>query len=177
MSRKILMVIAPDQFRDEELFEPRAAFEEEGWAVDTVSTRTGDIAGMLGATETVSKTLSEVSYLDYDAAVVVGGMGSIEFLWNNQELHHILKSVDQNQKVIAAICLSGAVLAKADLAKGKKMTVWPDDTAIQVLKDAGANYTGEPCTIDGNMVTANGPEAVKAFAEGVIERVNALVTA
>ena len=42
--QRILMVIAPEQFRDEELLVPRQAFAAEGWQVDTASTRMG-VAG------------------------------------------------------------------------------------------------------------------------------------
>ncbi len=176
MSKSILMVIAPDQFRDEELHAPREIFKNYGWQVDTVSTKTGDINGMLGAVETVSKTLDDIDANMYDGIVVVGGMGSPEYLYDNTQLHSILKTVSNNGKVVSSICLSGAVLAKAGLLKGKTATVWPDETAIQILKDNGANYTEDPCVTDGKTVTANGPEAAKAFGQAVSDQVRELAT-
>ncbi len=174
MSQSILMVIAPDQFRDEELHAPREIFKNYGWQVDTVSTKTGDIKGMLGATETVTKTLDDVDAKTYDAIVVVGGMGSPEYLYDNTQLHAMLNAVSDNAKVVSSICLSGAVLAKAGLLKGKTATVWPDETAIQILKDNGANYTEEACVTDGKIVTANGPETAKAFGQAVSDQVREL---
>lgn len=177
MSRRILMVIAPEQFRDEELIEPREAFLEAGWEVDLASTRTGTCTGMLGAREDVSKMLDDVEASGYDAAVVVGGMGSPEFLWNNTTLHSILNTVAARDKVVSAICLSGTVLANAGLLKGKKATVWPDDNAIRLLKEGGADYTEDACVQDGNIITANGPEAAKDFGKAIVERVKALTLA
>ncbi|HEY9746676.1 MAG TPA: DJ-1/PfpI family protein [Oculatellaceae cyanobacterium] len=177
MSRKVLMVIAPDQFRDEELSVPRSAFQAQGWQVDVASTRTGEAKGMLGAVEKVEKDLNTVLNNVYDAVVVVGGMGSPEYLWNDAKLHGILQALHQQKKVIAAICLSGAALAKAGLLNGKQATVWEAPESLQALKEGGAQYTGQPVTVDGNIVTANGPEAAQAFAEAVIERVNALIPA
>lgn len=174
MSRRILMVIAPDQFRDEELQTPRDIFKQEGWQVDTVSTKAGEAKGMLGATENVQLTLDDVVAENYDAAVVVGGMGSVEHLWPNTQLHDTLKTVASKGKVVAAICLSGAVLANAGLLQGKKATVWEMPESLDALKAGGADYTGDPCTVDGNVVTANGPDAAEQFGNAVSERVKAL---
>lgn len=177
MTRQILMVIAPDQFRDEELLVPRQAFQAQGWQVDTVSTKTGQAKGMLGAVESVEKDLDAAENKAYDAVVMVGGMGSPEYLWNNEQLHRILQKLNQQKKVVASICLSGAVLAKAGLLNSKQATVWEMPESLQALKEGGANYTAQPVTVDGNIVTANGPEAAKDFAQSVIERVNALIPA
>ena len=178
MTRQILIIIAPDQFRDEELLVPRQAFQAEGWTVDTVSTTSGTAHGMLGAVENIQKTLSDaenqVKNNAYDAVVVVGGMGSPEYLWDNTQLHSILQTMNQQKRVIAAICLSGAVLANAGLLTGKQATVWEMPESLKAFKDHGVHYTGKPITIDGNFVTGNGPEAAKSFAQSVIERVKAL---
>lgn len=178
MSHKILMVIAPDQFRDEELHVPRQAFEAQGWVVDTVSTKTGDVQGMLGAVEPVRQNLdfarAQVDQKAYDAVVVVGGMGSPEYLWEDASLHAILNTLAAQNRVVSAICLSGAVLAKAGLLQGKRATVWEMPESLEALKAGGCTYTGEPVTVDGNLVTANGPDAAQAFAQSVIDRVNAL---
>lgn len=180
-SRKILMVIAPDQFRDEELLVPRKAFTNEGWQVDTVSTQTGNIKGMLGAVEAVTLDLthaeSEANAQAYDAVVIVGGMGSPEYLWNNQPLHGILKTLDQQKRVIAAICLSGAVLANAGLLTGKRATVWEMPESLAAFKAHGVQYTGKAVTEDERFITANGPDAAVDFAQAVIEKVKALTPA
>lgn len=180
-SKKILMIIAPDQFRDEELLVPRKAFTEQGWQVDTVSTRTGEINGMLGAVEPVTLDLNhaktQTEQQNYDAVVVVGGMGSPEYLWNNSQLHQILKTLDQQGRIIASICLSGAVLAKVGLLTGKKATVWEMPESLATFKENGVNYTGDPVTEDGRFITANGPDAAADFAKAVIEKVKALTPA
>lgn len=179
MTRKVLMVIAPSQFRDEELLVPRNAFQQQGWVVDTVSTQLGNADGMLGAMESVQHDLTyaeaNIQKQSYDAIVIVGGMGSPAHLWNNVQLHQLLQTMNQQQKVIASICLSGVVLANAGLLQGKKATVWDMPESLQALKEHGAQYTGESVTIDGRIVTSNGPEAAQAFADAVIERVTALL--
>jgi protease I len=181
MAHKILMIIAPEQFRDEELQVPRKAFQNQGWTVDTVSTRTGEARGMLGAVESVAHDLpyaeAEAKNKAYDAVIVVGGMGSVEHLWDNAQIHRILQTISQQNRVVAAICLSGAVLANAGLLRGKRATVWEMPESLEAMKAGGCNYTGEPVTVDGNIVTANGPDAAPAFAAAIIQKVKALVPA
>ena len=165
---RILMVIAPEQFRDEELLVPRAHFLEQGWTVDVAGVRAGEATGMLGAREMISLTLEQVQPETYAAILVVGGMGSPEYLWDNVQLHKLLKTAFSENHVIGAICLSGAVLAKAGLLHGKKATVWESPEALAALKAGGAEYTGAPVTVSGRIVTANGPEAARAFADAVL---------
>ncbi len=177
MSKRVLMVIAPQDYRDEELNEPREVFRKEGWDVDVVSTKVCKATGMLGATEPVTKTLADITPASYDAVVVVGGMGSPAHLWSNTELYDILKTLDGQGKVVSAICLSGAVLAKAGLLKDKKATVWEMPESLEALKQGGAVYTGEPVTVDGHIVTANGPEAATDFGKAVVAQVKSVVPA
>ncbi|HEY9685844.1 MAG TPA: DJ-1/PfpI family protein [Coleofasciculaceae cyanobacterium] len=181
MAHKILMIIAPDQFRDEELLVPRKAFQAQGWTVDTMSTRIGEARGMLGAVESVAHDLpyaeAEAKNQGYDAVIVVGGMGSVEYLWDNTQLHRILQTISRQERVVASICLSGAVLANAGLLRGKRATVWEMPESLEAMKVGGCTYTGEPLTVDSNIVTANGPDAAQQFAQAVIERVQALIPA
>lgn len=174
MRRNVLMVIAPEAFRDEELLVPRGVFQGESWQVDTVSTKAGRATGMLGAHEEITKTLADLRPESYDAVVVVGGMGSPAHLWENTDLHRILQKMDADGKVVAAICLSGAVLAKAGVLNGKKATVWEMPESLSALKAGGAHYTAEPVTVDGRIITANGPDAADTFARSVVSGVQAL---
>ncbi len=181
MACTVLMIIAPEQFRDEELLVPQQAFEALGWQVDVVSTHVGEAKGMLGATVTVENNLAyahtQAAKGAYDAAIVVGGMGALEFLWGNTDLHRLLLTVQSHNRVLAAICLSGAVLAEAGLLDGKQATVWEVPETLETFQKHHVTYTAEPVTVDGNLVTANGPDAAAKFAEAIIERVNTLTPA
>ena len=79
MQAKILAVIAPERFRDEELFVPQAFLTEKGWDVTIASTKTGVATGMLGGTATATITIGQADASDYQALIVVGGYGSVEF--------------------------------------------------------------------------------------------------
>ena len=51
---KILIAVAPEKFRDEELAGPVAALQKTGIAIDIASTLRGACTGMLGARTTAT---------------------------------------------------------------------------------------------------------------------------
>jgi len=166
-NKRVVMVIAPEQFRDEELFEPKAVLEREGAAVVVASKRLGKAVGMLGGSYTPEKLLAEVSGREYAAVLVVGGMGSPTHLWEDETLHKILQDAERAGKIVGAICLSGAVLAKAGVLTGRKATVYKTDESVAALRKGGASYVTEDVVVDGRIVTASGPQAATKFGEAV----------
>jgi protease I len=167
--KQVLMVLAQESFRDEEYLEPRKVFEKKGYDV-TVASNTADIArGVKGGKVQPDITIADAVAGDYDAIVVVGGGGSRQYLWDNVKLRALLKNADKAGKVLAAICISPVVLAKAGLLKGKKSTVFKDDAAIKILKKNGAKYEDQEAIRDGRIVTGRDPKAAKLFGETVVE--------
>jgi protease I len=75
----------------------------------------------------------------------------------------------EDGKVVGAICAAPVILAKAGLLKDKKATVYPDHE--YTLKQYGAIYTGEAVTVDGNIITGNGPESSRAFGQAVAKQI------
>jgi len=167
--KKIVMIIAPENFRDEEYQIPKEIFESYGISVTTASTRTGRAKGMLGAEVNLEYAILDLRPSDFDAVVVVGGVGSREYLWNSPEVINFVKKAYELEKIVAAICLSPVVLAKAGILRDKKATVYPDREAIELLKENGANYTGKGVEVDGRIVTGNGPKMAKHFAEEIVK--------
>lgn len=136
--KKVLLVIAPRDFRDEESFVPRWIFEEKGAKVTVASSTKETATGMLGGTVKPDAAFSEVDPIAYDTVVLAGGTGSKEYLWDNKELRGIVQEAYNQGKVVAAICLSTVVLARAGCLYGKEATVFPDPDAVQELRAAGA---------------------------------------
>ena len=165
--KKVLFVVAPDGFRDEELLEPRKVLESAGASASVASTKAGSATGMLGGRIAATLLVRDAKPADWDAVVVVGGMGSPAHLWDHAPLHALLRDRAAAGKVVAAICLSGAVLGKAGVAKGKRATCWPDPAAIAALRAGGASYEESGVVADGKVITADGPPSARAFGEAV----------
>lgn len=166
--KRILMVIAPKDFRDEEFLEPYRHFtEEKNWPVTVASTQTGRAQGMLGQSWPVEQSIENLRADLFDALVVVGGMGSSAYLWGNEALLQLVRDFSRQGKVISAICLSGVVLAKANVLAGKRATVWETPESLAALEEAKAQYIKQDVVSDGNVITANGPHAAIAFAQAI----------
>lgn len=165
--KKVLMIICPANFRDEELLEPKGVFESEGAAVTVASKQAGACRGMLGATAQAEIGWDAASADDYDAVVVVGGAGSPQYLWNDATVHGIVRKANSADKVIAAICLSGAVLANAGILKGIEATVYPTPDSKAALSRGGAKYVEKDVVVSGRIITGVGPQAAAAFGRAV----------
>jgi protease I len=172
VGRRILLVIAPERFRDEELVEPKRALESAGHIVTVASTRPGVATGMLGARVTPDVTLSQARAADADALVIVGGAGSPAHLWDSEPLRTLVRDIHAAGKPVAAICLSPPVLARAGVLAGKRATTWPDARAIVELKRGGATYVEDPVVHDGTIITGSGPQAASAFGAAVTQLVS-----
>lgn len=164
--KKILMVIAKSRFRDEEYAEPRTILESEGAAI-TVASSTLDISeGMRGMKVKPDVLIGDVKEADYDGIVFVGGGGSKEY-FDSPVAHRLARDFHDRGKLTSAICIAPATLANAGLLKGRKATSFPSSEAA--LKSHGAVFTGEPLSVDGNIVTAVGPEAATEFGKKLVE--------
>ena len=170
-SKKILMIIAFENFRDEEYFVPKEIFERAGIKVVTVSTKKGTAIGSQGGEAEIDFTLDEVDAKDFNGIVFVGGAGAHKHI-DDAQFYQLAQQAVASQKVLAAICIAPAILAKAGVLVGKKATVWSsalDKSAIKILEENGAIYQTESVVWDRNIITANGPEAAKCFGERIIK--------
>jgi protease I len=122
---------------------------------------------MMGGRADATLAVSDARAADYDAVAVVGGMGSPAHLWDHAPLHALLREVAVAGGVVGAICLSGAVLARAGLLRGKHATCWPSPEAIAALKEGGAAYEKARVVVDGRVVTADGPPSARDFGEAL----------
>jgi protease I len=165
---KILMIVAPEGFRDEECFEPKKAFEAKDVKVDIASKNAKEAKGKLGGKIKVNIDIADVEIAGYDAVVFVGGPGASEYFEDETALA-IAKEADEQGKVVAAICIAPSILANAGILKGRKATVYLSEE--ENLKSKGANYTGEAVTVDGRIITANGPDAAADFAAEILNSI------
>lgn len=162
----VVMVIAPEIFRDEEYAEPKAVLEGHGANVVTASVAPGECIGKLGLRAQASLSLHEAAARDWDAAVFVGGAGAQVF-FDDPDAHRLARQTLDRGAVVGAICIAPSVLARAGLLSGVSATAFPSQQAD--LETHGALWTGDPVTVDGRIATANGPEAAIAFGEALAE--------
>ncbi len=165
---RVLLVIAPERFRDEEYREPRAVIEEAGGHVTVAAARRGRARGMLGLEVDPDITLDRVRAEDYDAVVFVGGSGASVY-WDDPTAHALARRAAELGRVVGAICIAPVTLARAGLLRGRRATCWPAEA--KELEAAGARCTGNPVEEDGLLVTGSGPQAARAFGEVLVRAI------
>ncbi len=159
------MIVAPENFKDEEYFIPKEIFENYGAKVITASS-TEHPRSVGGKSITSNVLISEIDIEEYDAVVFSGGPGANVY-FDNEDAHRIVKEAYEKNKIIAAICISPSILANAGILKGKRATAFPSEA--ENLKSKGAIYTGEAVTRDGNIITGRDPTAAREFAEEIVK--------
>jgi protease I len=170
-SKNIAIVIAFKNFRDEEYFIPKQILGRAGAKITTVSNSIGIAFGVEGGEARVNILLEDLKVEDFDVIIFIGGPGALKYLDNETSYQIVKETVSQN-KLLAAICISPVILAKAGVLENKKATVWSnslDKSAVKILKENGANYEEKSVVVDGNIITGNGPLAAKEFAEEIIK--------
>jgi protease I len=159
---KILMIIAQEGFRDEELLIPKEVLEREGHNVKVASLTRMKATGSKGAVVQPDLAVHEANPDFFDAVVVVGGPGS-PALSEDMSVRELVLAAYGKKKVVGAICLGPMTLAKAGILAGKSATIWPDKNAILLLRQTDSAYKKEPVVVDGLVVTADGPSSAGKF--------------
>jgi protease I len=161
---QVLMVIAPDMFRDEEYAHPKQVLERRGATVVTASTRAGTCTGRFGLRATADIALADAHAADYDAIAFVGGTGARVF-FDDETAHALARDAYARGKVVSAICIAPSVLARAGLLEGRRATSF--ETQESDLLVHGAHWSKGPIVVDPPFVTGNGPEAAYEFGAAV----------
>ena len=163
--KKIVFVVGPTNFRDEEYIEPKNIFETSGIKVITASTIIGTLYGKIKIKTESQILVKDIKVEDFDGIFFVGGMGSSVY-FEDKFVHKLVWDFYNANKIVSAICIAPTILANSGVLKGKKATVFPDGE--QTLTNGGAIYTANDVEIDGNIITGNGPQSATAFAKQFI---------
>ncbi|HLD32506.1 MAG TPA: DJ-1/PfpI family protein [Candidatus Peribacteraceae bacterium] len=164
---KALVIIAQEGYQDRELEGTRNGLLSAGFDIVLASGETGDCRGKFGGTERAALALRDAEVGDYDRVVFIGGPGAIS-LASDPDALRLAQETVRAGKPLGAICIAPTILAKAHVLEGRRATVW-DSAGEQagILEQYGAEYTGEPVTVDGIVVTANGPDAAEEFGKTI----------
>ncbi len=154
-----------ENFKDEEYFTPKSILEGNNIEVVTASLES-EATSVAGKKQKVDVLLDQAT-TDYDAIVFIGGAGASVY-FDNPKAHSLAKQFNSQGKVVAAICIAPSTLANAGVLNEKKATVFSSEK--DNLEQKGATYTGEDVTVDGNIITANGPGAAQEFGNKIVEK-------
>ena len=164
MAKKVAFIIAQRDFRDEELLEPKRVLASRGVEIKIAAKTKNKALGKLGTEIEPDLAISEVSGNNFDALVLVGGPGAVQY-FNDLEVLRLVNDFRRAEKILAAICIAPSILANAGVLISKTATAFPGEE--ENLRNKGAEYTGMDVEVDGRIVTASGPAAAREFGERI----------
>ncbi|WP_445491513.1 DJ-1/PfpI family protein [Niallia sp. 03133] len=169
MSKKVLLIIPPERFNEDELFQPKEALENAGVKVTIASTKKGEITGDYQGKTNVEVIFSEVTATDYDALAVIGGSGTNDHLWGNQELLSYLKQAHEQNVLVTGICAGAVTVVKTGLLTGRKATCYPVDVQKNELKAHNVEYVEQHVVSHDDIITGDGPDGAKEFGKSLVK--------
>lgn len=167
--KTIVLVIAENNFRDEEYYVPKDILKNFNFNVLTASTTTKSVTGKLGMVVVPDLLLSDVDINSIDGLFFIGGGGAEQYFTDNIALN-LVRDAEKKGKVYGAICIAPVILGNAGVLNNKKATVFQSE--ISTIKNMGAEYINEDVVVDGHLITANGPMAAKKFGETIAKHIS-----
>ncbi|WP_394010955.1 DJ-1 family glyoxalase III [Anaerococcus cruorum] len=150
--------------------------------VTTVSIHdTNDITTKSNITLTADTNLNDIDPKEFDGLYIPGGTKGAEALRDDDRVVDIVKTFNDEEKLIAAICAGPIVLNKAGVLADKRATSFPDlkddiDNILEYVDDQMVVTDGNITTSCGAAVTVylamrlveiiKGPEAVEELKHG-----------
>jgi len=159
------MIIAFNNFRDEEYQQPKNILAKNRIKVTTASSSIGVAKGKLGLETEVNLTIDQVIVADFDAILFVGGGGCEEY-FDNEIAHKIARDAVKEKKVLGALCAAPEILARAGVLKGKRATMFYDNGS---LRRGGAEFTDKDVEVDGRIITARNADTAQAWGEAIVK--------
>jgi len=166
VERRVLFVVPPARFKDEELDVPRRLLERKKCKVHIATPNKRPSFGMGGMRAMPDVSMETIDLNQYDAVIFVGGMGCRDF-WDHGGAQNLARQVVESGKVLGASGMAPVILARAGLLQDREATVYFSET--RQITEHGARYNGASVAVDGNILTCKGAEAGEKFALALIK--------
>ena len=170
--RKALIILAQNGYQDHEYEGTRKGLEDAGFEMVIAAKEQEACRGKFDGKVEADIALRDVQITDYDRVAFIGGPGAAAYASDADALK-VANDAYRADMPLGAICIAPTILAKAHILDGKRATVWnpstssgqvsTEPTPSQILETYGAQYTGEEVTVDGKIVTGNGPDVAEEF--------------
>ena len=162
---KVAVVVALDGYAAPEFHPVMDALITAGYEPVVVSNEAGTADGRTETLE-VNSVITDLTASDLRGIVLIGGSDS---LWENADLHSLLQGCRDSGRMTAAICLASVTLAKAGIIGEGDSACWFNcDIADPEMAAAGVADSGQPVTVDGLIITGNGPDSAEEFAAEIV---------
>ncbi len=162
-----IAIIATDGFEEAELIYPFYRLKEAGIQGELISLGKRPIEGKYGYVMKPSFKIDDVNATDYDGVIIPGGTKNPDYLRRNKNVLEFVNEMDEQKKLVGAVCHAGWVLISSKVIKGRKAT------SYYAIKDdminAGAKFEDKSVVVDGNLITSRMPDDLPDFMKAVLQ--------
>lgn len=161
----VLVVVPSKDFGEQALRYARSCLQNVHVGTRSVSPEfDGMVQGRLQDEFLVDQPLAGVSLDGYSGVIFAGGGGALE-LADDQDAQRLAREAARDGKLIGAFGEAVAVLARAGVVKGKRVTGARSLEAE--VKKAGGKYTSRQVVTSGKLVTALDESAGMRFGKAL----------
>ncbi len=163
---KRVAILAENNYEDQELWYPYYRLKEAGADVVIVAPEAGQTyVSKHGYPVTSDMASKDASANDFAGVVVPGGFAP-DRLRRDPELRRFVNELNNQGKLIAAICHAGWMLISARILQER--TVTSVGAIRDDMENAGAVWIDEAVVVDGNLVTSRTPADLPVFLPAII---------
>jgi protease I len=165
-----IAVLIENTYQDLELWYPALRLRAAGAEVQIVGESAGKAyTGSHGYPGTADVGAKDIRAEDFDGVVIPGGYAP-DKMRRNSAMVDLVRTMNREGKMVAAICHAGWMLAEADVVRDRRATSVSNIRTD--LVNAGAKWEDSEVVVDRNLVTSRTPTDLPAFGEAIV---NALV--
>lgn len=129
---------------------------------------TKTVISTFGVPIIVDKLISEISINDYEALAIPGGFEEYGFYEEayDERFLELIHQFNEQQKIIASICVAALPLGKSGVLRGRKATTYHLNNGYRQkqLSEFGVDVINEPIVIDNNFITSYCPQTAPGVA-------------
>jgi protease I len=165
MSRETIAILVENDYQDQEVWVPLYRLREAGFHTVVVGTGAPQYKSKFGYPIAAERAASEAKSGDFKGVVIPGGWAP-DRLRQDAGVLALVRDLDRDGRMVAAICHAGWVLASAGIVRGRRVT------CFQAIKDdlanAGATVVDEEVVRDRNLITSRKPDDLPAFCREML---------
>lgn len=152
-------------YQDLEVWYPHYRLQEAGVESVFIAPNTEERIGKHGYPLHPDLGIADAAPADFDGVIIPGGFAP-DYMRRHQPMIDFVREMYEQDKLTAAICHGGWMLASADVIAGKRVTAFSgikDDMA-----NAGGNFVDQEVVQDDNLITARKPDDLPAFLSAIL---------
>ncbi len=163
---KVALLIE-DMYQEVEALVPYYRLQEAGFQVDVIGPEVKTYKSKLGYPLKATVAAKDARAEAYVAVIIPGGYAP-DRMRRNADMVRLVREMNEQGKVIAAICHAGWVLVEADILRGRRCTSF--FSIRKDLENAGAQWEDSPVVVDGNLITSRVPDDLPMYMAMILDK-------